>query len=84
MNGCVAQTGSTYVRLMPKAEYEAMLKNYKKACGADMSKEATPSRAQLSCYIALEKDRDALAVDFAVWGPHADRKGKIRAMEGLR
>ena len=49
-----------------------------------MSKEATPTRAQLSCYIALEKDRDSLAVDFAVWGPHADRREKIRAMEGLR
>ena len=84
MNGCVTQTGTTYVRLISKAEYEDLLKNYKKACGADMSKEATPTRAQLSCYIALEKERDTLAVDFAVWGPRADRKESIRAMEWLR
>ena len=44
MDGCVTQSGSTFVRLIPKAEHEALLNKYKQHCGAGMSNEATPTK----------------------------------------
>ena len=66
MHGIVTQTGNTLVKLAPMKEYEALLNTYVDACGADMSKGATPTQAQVSCYLALAREGGSIAVDFAV------------------
>ena len=84
LNGIVMQTGSILTRLIPQAEYDEMFRTYRKRCGADMAQEIEPTRAQVSCYLALVRERGTVAVDFAVWKCNADRNEKLRAMEGLR
>ena len=84
LNGLVMQTGSILTRLIPQAEYDEMFRTYRKRCGADMAQDVEPTRAQVSAYLALVKERATIAVDFAVWKPNADRNEKLRAMEGVR
>ena len=57
---------------------------YRAKTSGDMASEATPTKAQLSGFESLIKEDATLAVDFAVWLPHADRTLKKRALEGVR
>ena len=84
LNGVVTQVGTTLVKLMPQAEYDALFPLYVKACGAPMAEDSEPTRVQMSAYKANIRDKDTLYVDLAVWGPNADRSEKLRAMEGVR
>ena len=80
----VMRVGGVLTRLIPQAEYDENFRTYRTRCGADMAQEVEATRAQVSAYLALLKERGTIAVDFAVWKPNADRNEKLRAMEGLR
>ena len=84
LNGVVTQVGTTLVKLMPQADYDALFPVYERACGAPMAEDSEPTRVQMSAYKANIRDKDTLYVDLAVWGPNADRSEKLRAMEGVR
>ena len=84
LKGVVIQTGNLLTKLIPQDEYDRLFKQYRVRCGADMAQAVEPTRVQVSCYLALVRERGTVAVDFAVWKANADRDEKIRATEGLR
>ena len=84
MNGVITQVGNVVVPMISNATERSVHRMYNAKTGGDMAPEATPNKAQLSGFEALIKEDATLAVDFAVWIPHADRMLKKRAIEGVR
>ena len=57
LNGIVAQVGTTLVKLMPQADYDALFPVCERACGAPMAEDAEPARVQMSAYKANIREK---------------------------
>ena len=57
LKGVVMQTGNLLTKLISQEDYDKMFKQHRVRCGADMAQAVEPTRVQVSCYVALVRER---------------------------